>query len=432
MIPAVVFRKRCLFTLFLVHTSNMRAILFIFIFSFPMLSSGQASRCLVDGKIDALQDTSQYKLFQTVYQYKLKEHKIRNRTVQYFPIVIHVVSREHSNPVSEAQVRNQLDVLNADFSGRGDNIPKLLPEFASMVADADVRFCLATHDPDGNPSTGITFTQTDISNIALQTGPQGRIAIHYDQLGGKTGWNPSKYINVWIGEYGDILGSATFPGAAPFSEEIGVVIDPKYFGSIGPAGNSGFFSWGHTLTHEVGHFFGLQHIWGNGFNADCADSDDISDTPNAEGPYFGCPQGVQVSCNTSDMYQNFMDLTDDRCLAAFTIGQVAFMQSAIDVYYPDLTVEGECTTYTNAFDTWYAELVWSHDASSDTYVVYSAEILDSQKKVEVFGVDGRLVYHQQWGGQQTHLLNLRSLASGIYFVRITQGEKYSVRTIVLY
>lgn len=119
---------------------------------------------------------------------------------------------------------------------------------------------------------------------------------------------------------------------ANYPEEIGLIIDPKYFGSIGAAGNSSFYSGGHTLTHEMGHFFGLKHIWGQGTGEDCNDSDEIEDTPNAAGPYYDCPQGVQESCGTSDMYQNFMDFTDDRCLAAFTHDQVMMMQTTAAVF----------------------------------------------------------------------------------------------------
>jgi hypothetical protein len=431
MLP-VVFKRRTFFALFLKNTTAMRAILFLLMFAIPMMSVGQLHKCPVDSRIQSGPDQLKYQLFQSVLEQRLSNQKIEFRSLQYFQVVIHVVSRSSVNPISEAQVRNQLDVLNADFAGRGENLGKLLPEFAPLVGNGNLIFCLATTDPDGNPTSGITFTHTDIVNIALQTGQDGRIAIHYDQLGGKTGWDPSRYINVWVGEYGDILGSASFPGAAPFPEEIGLVIGNKYFGSIGEAGNSGYFGRGHTFTHEMGHFFGLRHIWGNGFDANCEDSDDISDTPNAAGPYFGCPAGQQVSCNSSDMYQNFMDFSDDRCLAAFTQEQVTFMITAIDVYYPNLALKGDCSMYTDAVNDWYGQLKWSHDAAANTYVIYSAEILDQSVNVQVFSTDGRLAYDALWSDAQSHLLNLRGLASGVYFVRLTIGEDPYVRAIVLY
>lgn len=410
----------------------MPKLLLLVLFLIPMCLSGQDIRCPAVKGISSQHHPTDYARFQALLEYNLKQRNIKPRSLQYFPIVIHVVAKEGDVPVSEAQVLNQIDVLNADFAGLGQNMPKLLPEFLSIAGVADMQFCLAKTDPEGNPSSGITFTETDIENIALQTGPEGRIAIFYDQLGGKTGWDPSRYINIWIGAYGDILGSASFPGSAPFPEETGIVIDPKYFGSIGEAGNSGFFGRGHTLTHEMGHYFGLKHIWGDGLGASCDDSDDIPDTPNAAGPYYGCPEGQQISCETSDMYQNFMDFSDDRCLAAFTEDQVIFMQTAQEVYYPDLPVEGACTPTSKAFDTWYKSLIWSYDAASDTYILYSDEIFTAKRDIHVFSVDGRLAYQGEWSSGQSYRLNLKNLAAGVYFIRIDQNGQYFVRSIVIF
>lgn len=411
----------------------MPKMLLLVLFLIPMCIAGQDMRCPAVHGISPHQSPSDYARFQALLSFKLKEnHNIRPRTINYFPVVIHVVAREGDIPVTEAQVLNQLDVMNADFAGRGQNIPKLLPEFLSIAGQADMQFCLAKTDPEGNPTSGITYTETDIDNIALQTGPEGRIAIHYDQLGGKTGWDPSRYINIWIGAYGDILGSASFPGSAPFPEETGIVIDPKYFGSIGEAGNSGNFGRGHTLTHEMGHYFGLKHIWGEGLEINCEDSDDIPDTPNAAGPYYGCPEGEQITCETSDMYQNFMDFSDDRCLAAFTNDQVAFMQTAQEVYYPDLPVDGSCAPTTDTFESWFHNLSWSHDAASDTYIIYSDEVFNATRDISVFSADGRLAYQGEWSFGQSYLVNLKNLAAGVYFLRIDQDEQYFVRSIVIY
>jgi len=330
------------------------------------------------------------------------------------------------------QALNQLDVLNADFAGRGENIDKLLSSFDALVADAAMHFCLATTDPDGNPTSGITFTHTDVNNIATMTGPGGRIAIHYDQLGGKTGWDPSRYINIWVGEYGDVLGSASFPGMAPYSEEIGLIIDISHFGSIGDAGQSGYFGRGHTLTHEMGHFFGLRHIWGGGVTYTCDDSDDIDDTPNASGPYYGCPSGEQISCGMSNMYQNFMDFTDDRCLAAFTHDQANRMQAAVAEYYPALAVEGACAENISSFNQWFSDLVWAHDASSDKYVIYGNVEWMGRKDVEVFSTDGKLVLTDVWDDQLSYLLDLRGVSEGVYVVQISGGGKNNVRKVVVY
>jgi len=408
----------------------MRATLMYMLLMLPLLMAGQGNRCDVDQRFNLTKENPVYQSFLSRIEHGTTPGNIEPRSESYFPVVIHVVMREPLQHVSVAQAIQQLDVLNADFAARGNNIEKLRDEFRPLVGDAQMKFCLATVDPQGQPTSGITHTATTVQDIALQTGDGGRIAIHWDELGGKTGWDPTRYINIWIGEYGGILGSASFPGMANYPEEIGLIIDPKYFGSIGSAGNSGFYGGGHTLTHEMGHFFGLKHIWGQGTDENCNDSDDIGDTPNAAGPYYDCPQGLQESCGTSDMYQNFMDFTDDRCLAAFTHDQVLFMQTTAVLYYPDLDVEGSCNASADTFDTWYDQLVWSYDPSAGIYVIYNTEGWEGKIEIQVYSLDGRLVLDDVWEDQLSYLLDLSNVAAGVYVVRMIADDVEFVRKVV--
>ena len=410
----------------------MRLFLLCILFFLPWVLPAQLSRCLAEIHLDNNKDTAAFETYRSLVQNSISQTFIRNRSLVYVPVVIHVVAYDQVQPVSVTQAIQQIDVLNADFAGRGENISKLLDAFVPLVGNAEIQFCLATTDPDGQPTSGITFTQTDIEDIALETGDGGRKAIHWDQLGGKTGWDPTRYLNIWIGEYGSVLGSASFPGMADYSEEIGVVIDPKYFGSVGDAGQSGFYGRGHTLTHEMGHFFGLQHIWGNDTDTTCDDTDFIDDTPNAAGPYYDCPSGNHMSCGNDNMYQNFMDFTDDRCLAAFTKGQVTFMQSVIETFYPGLMTESDCTTSTGSFDTWYEQLTWAFDSGSNTYVIYNQDTWQAVKKVLLYSVDGKLMLEDTWEGEWSYLLDLGHVPAGIYIVSIEDGEQRKVKKVVAY
>ena len=186
------------------------------------------------------------------------------------------------------------------------------------------------------------------------------------------------------------------------------------------------------MTHEMGHFFGLIHIWGGPSEHDCADSDEVDDTPNQEGPYFDCPSGMQMSCGVSNMYQDFMDLTDDRCLATFTTGQAERMHATINAFYPDLGNEGPCHETIHPFEKWYAELIWSNDQNSGRYILYHPDGYAATINLEIFSVDGRLVTKTIWDGGQTFLLNLELYAAGIYFVRISDGENEKVRKVITY
>lgn len=398
----------------------------------PALLLGQRMQCQFDFPLNTTSDSNMYQLYSEVIHHAQHSLAIRNRSVVYIPVVIHVVAREPFQAISVAQATQQLDVVNADFAGRGENRSRLSDEFDHLVGDAQIQFCLAALDPDGLPTSGITFTSTDIPDIALQTGEGGRKVIQWDQLGGKTGWDPTRYLNIWVGEYGGFLGSATFPGMAPYPQEIGVIMDPRFFGAIGDAGQSGFYSRGHTLTHEIGHFFGLKHIWGEDTDSNCDDDDGIVDTPNAAGPYYNCPSGAQSSCGSNDMYQNFMDFTDDRCLAAFTKGQSMVMQSVREIYYPDLDLTAGCITYDDDFQEWYAHLIWSHDAGSNRFVIYNSEIWAGTKHIIVYSVDGKIIREDTWEGEWSYLLDLVTVSSGVYIVNITDGGKGYSRKLVVY
>jgi hypothetical protein len=362
-----------------------------------------------------------------------ENNPIRTRAKRYIPVVIHVVARDGFNPVTQAQALQQLDVLNNDFAAMGDNIGKLLDEFKPLVAPADIHFCLATVDPSGQPTTGITFRATTEEYIGTEIdGSTGRRKIQYDVFGGTDAWDATRYINIWVGECLNILGSATMPGTANFEEEIGIIIDIHHFGAFGDAGYYNEFDRGHTLTHEMGHFLGLKHIWGNGNSVDCSDSDDIDDTPNQAGPYYGCPQGEQISCELNDMYQNFMDLTNDRCLAAFTHDQVARMNNTLDLVYPDLISSTSCNPAVASFDEWFDELAWSTDAMNHKIIVYHPVGSHSNKDIRVFSTDGKLVFEKEWNDDRSMLINLNGVAAGVYIVNITMGDECRSRKIVMY
>jgi len=124
---------------------------------------------------------------------------------------------------------------------------------------------------------------------------------------------------------GGTLGYAQFPGGSASTD--GVVCDYQYFGTNGTA--TAPFNKGRTATHEVGHWLNLRHIWGDD-GTGCTGSDQVTDTPNAAGPNYGCPAFPTVTCSNGpngDMFMNYMDYTDDACMFMFSSGQVSRMQA---------------------------------------------------------------------------------------------------------
>jgi hypothetical protein len=130
------------------------------------------------------------------------------------------------------------------------------------------------------------------------------------------------------------LPESTLPGLENSSNNAqtdGVVIWYKSVGSIddGPFVLDPQFNKGRTVTHEVGHFFGLRHIWGDD-SGSCSGTDYVNDTPNQGSSNNGCPSHPKESCSVTMMFQNFMDYTDDACMNLFTAEQVTRMNTVIE------------------------------------------------------------------------------------------------------
>jgi len=251
-----------------------------------------------------------------------------NNVVYNVPVVIHVVYKNSSENLTDAQIQSQMDILNADYRNinpDGNQVPNL---FGNLVSDAEIEFCLATVDPNGNSTSGITRTQTNVSSFSIS-----QDNIKSTTAGGKSPWDTDRYLNIWIGEItGGVLGYATPPGT-PTARD-GVVIGYTYFGTNGTATFP--YNKGRTCTHEIGHYLGLRHIWGDG---NCGVDDGISDTPLQESQYGGCPafgSPSTFSCGSQDMFMNFMDYTDDRCMFMFTHEQVGLMRYVLENYRPGL------------------------------------------------------------------------------------------------
>ena len=190
----------------------------------------------------------------------------QNSTILTIPVVVHVVYYNSTENISTAQVQSQIDILNEDFRRLNADASNTPSGFQSVAVDTEIEFCLATTDPNGNSTTGITRTSTSQSSFSTNDG------VKYSSSGGIDAWNTSEYLNIWVCDIsGGILGYAQFPGGNASSD--GVVCDYAYFGNIGTATYP--FNLGRTATHEVGHWLNLRHIWGDSY---CG-NDYCNDTP---------------------------------------------------------------------------------------------------------------------------------------------------------
>lgn len=234
------------------------------------------------------------------------------------PIVFHIIHRS-SEAVGEGQnltdqtIIDQLETLNEDLNAMNSGWANVPPRWEGIKGNPEMQFCLAEVDPQGNATTGI------VRHIYESVPSREFIR---NTIKPQTHWNTSQYYNVWIvpipgtTAFGGVLGWAFFPGAHGSNFD-GTVQDYRFTGKGG-----------RTLTHEVGHSFGLPHVWGN--SGGCSNDDGISDTPLAADntnsiQRMSCngttwPTGP-TTCSEEHMYINYMDYSPDACALTFTIGQ---------------------------------------------------------------------------------------------------------------
>ncbi|MFM9826392.1 M43 family zinc metalloprotease [Flavobacterium sp.] len=277
---------------------------------------------------------------------KQKNLNSRTEATTYtIPVVIHIIhngdavntSISHtSENISDAQAASQITVLNQDFR-RIANTPGYGTTNYNRGVDCQINFVLAKQDPFGVFTTGIEHL-----NMLEANWTEAKIE---EILKPDTQWDPTQYLNLWTVQFSDtkLLGYAQFPSNSNLgglntnggnANTDGAVINYITFGSR--AENDGSFelnknfNLGRTTTHELGHYLGLRHIWGddNLCTGDNSDSGDYaSDTPDSTAPNYSCV--VATNCIGFDMIENYMDYTNDACMNTFTDGQKTRMTAVM-------------------------------------------------------------------------------------------------------
>lgn len=302
--------------------------------------SGKVIRCFTNEKIVEARQADpkiaqRRALLETKINRRIQLDNIGHRSappVYTIPVVVHIVYRTGAQNVSDQRVFEQIQVLNEDYRRTNSDASNVPNDFATIVADTEIEFCLATKDPNNNSTTGITRTQTSVTNIGNGS------AYYSTAAGGIDIWDPTKYLNIWVCELGGgVLGYTYTPGNAPNGAD-GVVIGYQYFGKTGA---SAPYNGGRTTTHEVGHWLNLQHVWGPG-NGGCNQDDGVADTPLQDQSNGGCPSHPSTSCGSADMFMNYMDYVNDNCMNSFTTGQKNRMRAAIVAARPGLLTSQAC------------------------------------------------------------------------------------------
>jgi hypothetical protein len=243
----------------------------------------------------------------------------------YIPVVFHVIQNTSgAGFLSEATIKDQIRVLNEDYLA--------LPGTPGAPgSNAKFRFRLAEIDPNGNPTNGITYTT---NNTWYQDN-----GAYWNTLA----WDTNRYLNVYTNL------CAGYFGYVPDWPQGGIVGQNQdrvvvWWEAVGKNGTAGWpLNMGRTLTHEVGHYFGLEHPFYGGCASasNCYNNGDlICDTDPQGSETWGCPSSPS-SCGNPHAMHNYMDYTDDPCLWEFTYEQINRMRCTIEHWRPDLSRQPE-------------------------------------------------------------------------------------------
>ncbi|MFN7119888.1 MAG: M43 family zinc metalloprotease [Saprospiraceae bacterium] len=260
--------------------------------------------------------------------------KDRQNVVYTIPVVFHVIHQGGPENVTRTKIEEALEQLNRDFDKRNADLLNSPAAFRNLAVDVDIEFRLARKDPSGSCTDGVNRIYSKLTNN-----------YNFDRnLNKLIHWNPEMYLNIYIlnkiyiTNLGNLGGWGTYPSRPTHADTDGIYLVYNGLASS-------------LISHEVGHWLGLGHIWGSSVKESehsCSDDDLIEDTPVQYGPSFACNEDYPLlTCGNSNMFSNFMDYGS--CRTMFTEGQKTRMINALhntqtvryNIWQPDnLTATG--------------------------------------------------------------------------------------------
>ncbi|MES2412033.1 MAG: zinc-dependent metalloprotease [Bacteroidota bacterium] len=304
--------------------------------------------------------------------------------------------------------QSQINILNADYNATNADIVNFVSDAdyypGTNIGSLQVEFVLATQNhPAGtglvNGDLAVTFGTDFLANNDNDSTWAG-------------------YMNLVCKNAGNgILGYSPL-GGSPSGGNC-VVISKTAFGA--GSGCTGYvpdapYNLGRTLTHELGHFFNLDHTFDGCDGPNCATSGDrVCDTPDTNTESYECPVAGEVGgCTDLALTMNYMDYTNDACMYMFTAGQATRMQAwynaiasqfRTDVLGNEAFLQNDFSIYPNP--------------SNGTFTIQFKDMMNSYS-VEVFDVMGKTIYENSYdqSANLTQVINLDNATSGVYFVNI--------------
>ena len=352
------------------------------------------------------------------------------QTVLTIPVVVHVVYNTAAQNISDAQVQSQIDVLNEDYTATNPDYNNYDAGYAGVKGDQAIHFCLVQ----------VIHQSTKKKSFSTNDG------VKKSKQGGSDALDPQHKLNFWVCNLGqNLLGYAQFPGGPVAT--FGVVCHYQAFGRGSQYNLFSAYNLGRTMTHEIGHCLGLRHIWGD---ATCG-NDFVGDTPLHNAANFGCPgAGHRSTCTGTplEMWMNYMDYTDDRCMYFFSDGQVARSSFYIDTDPQLHSIVNSTCTLSSANNTIVTNTSGGSNSgrlSNPYFLVYPSitagpltvqfdAATNGKAEVNIFNATGSLLSRNTIGvvkGENTKLVDVSKLANGIYILQLNQDNDKRVRKLIV-
>lgn len=409
----------------------MKKILLVLASSFFFGVSGQRS-CGTDNKMAAFFAANpQAKSNRLALKEFLvnNDYKSRQAGVVTIPVVVHVLYSNTTMNITDAQIASQLKVLNDDFRKLNADFNTVVPSyFKGVAADMELAFCMATKKPNGTSTNGI-----ERKSVAASF----NFDDNYYLSSGLVAWDPTKYLNIWVGDMSeDYLGWAYLPDAAGLPYD-GLAIGYKQFGTTGTATYP--YNLGRTATHEIGHYFGLEHPWGSVEDYgstpnrnNCGTSgwtDFCADTPAIFYPHFNKPSNINIytciSNSNGAMFMNYMDYVYDREMGLFSNDQKTIAQNTMAGPRASLLNSNACGLLA-VDDVKVSNSINVFPNPAVDYISIASPLIKINE-IEIFGNDGKLVKKASIKNE-TDKIDVKNIPSGLYYIR-TYGENGIIKSL---